>query len=131
VLLKLQEAVMNKSSWITYKGKNIRFTDFSGLKGEEFVSAIHDSTTLDSLEFSGLNNTLSPVLIDYTGSVISSDAAQALRASGAKTTKCVSKIAVIGITGVKQVLLNIANRITGNKMTAFDKKEDALEWLIK
>ena len=121
---------MNKSTWIQHNGKNIRFTDFSGLKGDEFTAAINDSTSADVVEFSSLKNIKSLILIDYTGSVISSEAAQALRASGARTTAYVSKIAVIGITGVKQVLLNMANRITGNKMTAFDTKEAALEWLI-
>jgi hypothetical protein len=122
---------MNKSTWITHKGKKIRSTDFSGIKGGEFIAAITDSTAADIEEFSKLNGIKSPVLIDYTGCVISSDAAAALRASGAKTTAYVYRIAVIGITGVKQVLLNMANRLTGNKMTAFDKKEDALEWLIQ
>lgn len=121
---------MNKSSWITYKGKNIRFTDFSGLKDKDFTDAITASTSADIAEFLKLNGIKSPILIDYTGCVINSDAAAALRASGGKTTSYVSRIAVIGITGVKQVLLNIANRLTGNKITAFDKKEDALEWLI-
>lgn len=120
---------MNKSAWIEHKGKIIRFTDFSGLKGLDFLEAIRDSEAEDLKTFAEAGTKNNLVLLDYTNTVISSDVAQALRASGNKTRDLVSKVAVLGITGIKKTLLNLANQVTGNKMTAFDTKEQALDWL--
>lgn len=125
-----KEGTVNKSKWIEYENKKIRFTDFSGLKDEDFVSAITDSLEQDIKEFSRTPNIKQRILIDYSGSVINPGAAKALRESGEKSKMYTAKVAVIGITGVKKILLNLANQVTGNSLTAFDDRETALKWLV-
>ena len=42
-----------------------------------------------------------------------------------------SKSAVLGVTGIKKILLNGYNMIVKNKLEPFDTKEEALEYLVK
>jgi hypothetical protein len=42
----------------------------------------------------------------------------------------VRKIGVLGIVGVKRIIFNTWNTLTGRKARAFDKEEDALEFLV-
>jgi len=41
------------------------------------------------------------------------------------------KGAVLGVTGIKKVLLNAYNMVAGEKLRAFDSEEEAKEYLVK
>ena len=43
----------------------------------------------------------------------------------------VDKQAMLGIIGIKKVLLNTYNKITKSSLKAFNTKEEACEWLTK
>ena len=51
--------------------------------------------------------------------------------SGKKSKFLLKKTAVVGITGVKKIFLNIVDRFTGLNAKAVSSMEEAKEWLVK
>ena len=46
------------------------------------------------------------------------------------TGQKMTKIAVVGITGIKKIFLNVYNQFIGGKTKAFETEEEAKEWLV-
>jgi hypothetical protein len=70
-------------------------------------------------------------LVDFRDTIGSEKVMQELKSKEAlEAMKKVSKTAVIGITGIKKILLNAYNKLTGKNIRAFDSLEAAKEYLI-
>jgi imidazole glycerol phosphate synthase subunit HisF len=113
-------------SFIVHKGKQVLFSDYTHCKNKWDMikmleaAAIHFRQSQDNLL----------VLIDATNAKGSSEYMDALK----KYQKEVfdpktNKGAVIGVTGLKKVLLQGLNLVAKKKMTPFDSKEEALDYL--
>ena len=120
---------MIKGTWIEHRGHRIWFADYSGLAGETFVRAIHDTqqafTSQNRPDGSGL------ILNDIDDAVIDTPALSALKETGVNVEPYVKKVAVIGVVGLKRMFLNIAVRFTGLTIQAFESRESALDWLVE
>ncbi|GAK51184.1 hypothetical protein U14_02426 [Candidatus Moduliflexus flocculans] len=117
------------ATWIQYKGKRIIYADYRGLKGNELIAAL-DSEAKLAQEAPG------KVLIldDFTGSVADSAFMEYAKKVGKeivepKTEKC----AILGVEGMKKVLLNAYNWFTGagTHQRVFDSELAAKEWLVE
>ena len=108
------------------KGVQIYFMDFTGLSDtveitgiiEEARSFIHSQKgnsvyTLTSLQDMHFNADIKNAFVKFIGS----------------NKPYVYAGAVIGLSGLLKIIYNGTNRLTGRKIKAFDKKEDALDWL--
>jgi hypothetical protein len=122
------ERGMMKSRWITYKGKRIFFVDLSGFGRhpdalrEELVQA--EAAAYREPEGSLL------VLTDVRDTILSSEVMDFVKQSSARATKHIRKEAIIGMTGIRQVLLDAVSRFSGRRFTVFDDVEVAKDWLV-
>jgi len=117
------------ATWIEYKGKKIIYGDYRKLRGKELIAAVDAEAKL-------VQAAPGKVLIldDFTGSVVNSEFMEYAKKVGkelieAKTEKC----AVLGIEGVKNVLLKAYNWFTGatKHQRVFDSEHEAKEWLVE
>ncbi len=118
----------SKIFWITYKNVPILYTNWSNFPTEkEFLDATKETTNF--VVEQNLGNLLE--LVDVTDSVTTTEIIKASKEAAILTKPFNKKKAVIGISGLKRILLNAVNRIASEKIVAFETKEQALEWLIK
>lgn len=71
------------------------------------------------------------LIVDVTGAYANKEVVSAFSESGKKSKVLLKKTAVVGITGVKKIFLNIVNKFTGLNAKALSSMEEAKEWLIK
>jgi len=120
------DLVEERVKWIEYKGKDILDYDYTNLQGDEFVETIKVLT--DHLMNIGKEDIL--LLLDLTNSFTNKAVVNAFTEAGKRVRPVVKKTAVLGITGVKKVLLNVVNKLSSIDANPFSTKEDAKEWLI-
>jgi hypothetical protein len=114
------------ATWIEYKGKKILYIDYRGLKGHQLVENIE---LVAKIEAESPTQVLS--LLNVEGIFATQEYMERSRQLGkevlARKTK---KSAIVGITGVKAVLLDAYNTLTGGYMRPFKTEDEAKEWLI-
>jgi hypothetical protein len=122
---------MERASFINHKGKEIYFIDYTNLKlEEEFLAAIKSTNAFrEKVKSSGKKDLL--MLVDVSNSFVYGEVFSEIKRSGKLTKEITKKTAVVGITGAKKTLLDIANVFTSLNVKPFDNIEDAKEWLIK
>jgi hypothetical protein len=117
-----------RSRWITHKGERVFFADLSGLgrHPDAFYEELRqaESVTLQQPEGSLL------ILTDVRDTVLSSEVMAFAKESSARTAKLVRKEAIIGISGIRQVLLEAISRASGRQFATFDDIEEAKDWLV-
>ncbi len=123
---ELIEEVRKRTKWVTYKDKQIFYQDYTDLSGDEVARLIPAFT---SIELETIKEK-SLCLINFTGSFANKAALSALGESGKLTKHLYEKTAVLGITGIKKILMNAINRVTNLGAKSFETEEEAKEWLI-
>jgi hypothetical protein len=113
--------------WINYQGHEILLDDYSNIYPEQFAPLIRRITEL-TFE-SGKKDIL--LIVDVTGAYANKEAVSAFSESGKKSKSLLKKTAVVGITGVKKIFLNIVNKFSGLNAKNLSTMEEAKEWLIK
>ena len=117
---------MAGSEWITYKGHTILFTDYKGLRGNEIVELLH---TANVIILEAEDSVLG--LADFTGTYATDEIVAYLQCEETKqAAKKLRKNAVVGVTGIKRLFLNLYNKVTGGGAKPFDDLESAKEYLI-
>lgn len=113
---------------INHKGKNILYFDYAGFsvhtKGE-FIKTIE---TAAEFMISQGNNQLT--LTDVRNSLGDPDIVAKLKEVSARTKSYRKKAAVVGVTGVKAILLSAINMFSKSTVVAFDTIEEAKDWLV-
>jgi len=123
---EIMEEARKRMSWVQYKGKEIEIDDFTNLSGDELVKIVRANSELTLSN--GKKNILA--IIDFTNSYANKDAINAFKEASEKTEHLLDKTAVLGITGVKKILLNFLNKVTNIGAKSFNSIEEAKEWLI-
>lgn len=112
--------------WISYKGKKILCMDFSGVTSQDEMVEI--------LRAGGEEIKKSPgkVLnfVDMTNASAGPDFMKASKAQGKELLHKAGKTAIIGITGLKSMLLKGYNLFSGDSINPFSTREDALDYLV-
>ncbi len=124
---KLLDDVKGRQKWTKYKGKEILYEDYSNLTGKEIAKRVPIFSHLE-LQMEKKDMLL---IIDLSNSFANDGAVKAFTEAGKQTEDLFSKTAVLGITGVKKILLNVVNKLTNVNAKPFSKIEDAKEYLIK
>lgn len=122
-LIKKVEARMK---WVKHSNKKILYQDYTNLDGDEIAELIPIFTYLE-LQYKEIDRLQ---LLNFTNSYASKPALNALSEAARVTKHLYTKTAVLGITGVKKILLNMLNRITSIGAKAFATEEKAKNWLI-
>ncbi len=116
-----------RMKWITYKENEILLDDYTNIYPEQFAPLIKRITDLTFQ--SGKKDIL--LIVDVTGAYANKEAVDAFVEASKKSKPLLKKTAVVGITGVKKIFLNIVNKFSGVNAKAVASMEDAKEWLLK
>lgn len=114
-------------NWIKHNGRLIMHADYRGLKSEDLMmgNLKEEDNAYENAKFKILS------LNDYRDTYISKKFMEAITDVGKKHKGKTIKGAVLGITGFKKIFLNTYSKIVGENLRAFDKEEDALEYLTR
>jgi hypothetical protein len=115
-----------RMKWLNYKGKEILVDDYTNLYPEQFAPIVKIIANL-TLE-SGKKDIL--CIVDESNSYANKDAVNAFVEAGKISKNLLTKTAVVGITGVKKIFLNIVNKISGVNAKTFATLDEAKEWLV-
>lgn len=112
--------------WITYKGHKILFADYTGLRDHDIVKMMQ---TANKMIGEADGSVLA--LADFSGTYATEEIVQYLRSEDSKqAAKKLKKNAVVGVTGIKKIFLNMYNMVTGGGAKPFDDLESAKVYLI-
>jgi hypothetical protein len=113
--------------WIEYKGKRILYADFRGQTGKEGLATIELGAKM-----AAASPTKVLMLSNYEGATATPEWFARAKQLGQEVFDLkVEKDAVVGVTGVKRVLLQSYNMVTKKGVVAFNTEAEALEWLVK
>jgi cytochrome oxidase Cu insertion factor (SCO1/SenC/PrrC family) len=113
-------------SYIEHKGEKILFIDYSKCKTiDEMLKLLNDVRR----EYEKSNESFL-VLNDFTGANPSNDFVEQAKKYKELFDDKTAKTAVIGIVGLKRLLLNGYNVFVTKKQVPFDTKEEALDYLV-
>jgi len=115
------------AEWITHKGKRILYIKYSGLSASEQLDQIRQATQILVETKSNDNLTLT----DVVGTHVNQDFIDLAKEQGKISRPYTKKAAIIGIEGVRKILLRAVNRVSGNVREPFPTMEEAKEWLVK
>ncbi len=118
------------AKWIDYKGRRVLYADYRKLSSKEFVALLEEADRM-ILE--------SPGRVLYLGNIedaaVSREVMDWLRRHGPDTAKKkVDRIAILGVTGVKKVLMDAVTTIFARVAVParpFRTEQEALDWLVK
>ncbi|MFK7799289.1 MAG: hypothetical protein AB8E82_17700 [Aureispira sp.] len=109
---------------IHYKGKEIMFWSFpDGTTPKELVEI-----TKHCIDFSRKNPQFKYLLTDFSNVYVGNEFMLTVKSSLDVFDRL--KSALLGITGLKKILLMGFNRVAKNQILPFDTKEEALEYLV-
>lgn len=112
-------------SIINYKGKEIAYIDYRGLKVEQMMQTLEEAT-----EKSLKDNKKRLLLTNFTNAYAVPEFMERSKAAGKKTKHLTPKAAIVGLLGAKKILLNAYNIFTKSSMKAFEDEQKAKEWLV-
>lgn len=118
----------DKTGFIIHNGKEIFYVDYTDVNDAEALReriARAESVLLGS----GKNGLLE--LIDVTGSYAEPESLELLKESAKITTPHVSRSAIVGVSGVKKILLDFVNRFSGMRIEPKPTLEEAKDWLVR
>ncbi len=126
---------MERMRWENHKGKKILFNDYSGLKEQnEYVKTIDNLTEAVAVEIKKempVPEKSTLFLIDVRDSIIGSNVITAFKTSSQVSQPLSRKMAVVGIRGIRKILLDTINRVSGIGARPFLEIEDAKNWLAE
>ncbi len=118
-----------KSEWQVHQGKKFMYCNYAnfqrdaeGLRQE--VEAV-DAIICELPEHSVLS------LTDVRETVGTPEAMEVFKESASRTKQHILKQAVVGVGGLRRVLLNAVSRFSGQDMVPFDDIEAAKDWLVE
>ncbi len=121
-----------KSKWMEYMGQRILYIDLSNFKNDErgFDEELTQTVTTIGQEMYQHQLYSVPVLVDLRNTVMSSRIQKLLSERITDTRKYVSRTAVIGLTGLRQIFLDFFSRLAHSETMPFDTPEAGLNWLV-
>ncbi len=115
--------------WIVYKGVTIARSDFTGLKGQEFIDQMYTNLAgLLERVGNGKRNLL--MVSDFTDVPIIGNSYTEMRKVSERLAPHMIARAVLGVRGPRKFMLNAMNVILDNRLRAFDSEKEAKEWLV-
>jgi len=116
----------SRMKWISHKGKDILYEDYTNLTGKQIARLVPAITKIT--EEKDYKDIL--LLLDLSNSFANKEATNAFGESGKISQGRLKKTAVLGITGVKKVLLNFVNKVSKVDAKPFDTEEEAKNYLV-
>ncbi len=112
--------------WIQHKGKKVLYVNYSVCKDKEEMIALLNEMADVFKKSSGNLLTVD----DFTGAYGTKEFMARAKELGPIFSSKRKKGAILGITGVKKVLLEAYNMFAKDKMVPFDSKEKAFDFVV-
>jgi hypothetical protein len=116
---------MERVQFVQHKGKKILHLNFADCSAEEVLKTIELSKAAIRTQSPGSVYTLT----DVTNTAFNGKVSEAMKESVVHNKPYVVAAAVVGVTGLKQVIYNTVMKFSGRKFTAFDTLAEAKDWL--
>lgn len=113
--------------WLDHRGTQIMYLDCRGLESPEMVGLLDQAAeVLSALPAKAL------VLANVENTHITREFMDRMKMHGKTvfSTK-VEKTAIVGVTGLKTVLVNAYNYLVSRNIVPFEIETQALEWLVQ
>jgi hypothetical protein len=118
---------MSKTQIISHNGKSIYFMDFSGLREEPLI----ESVIIESKEFIRSQPLKSVITLTNVENMHFNYNIKDMFYEFLKGNKeHVKASAVVGISGLLQIMFNGAMKLTGREVKSFDNINVAKDWLV-
>ncbi len=114
-------------SFLTHQDRQIFFIDYSGLKRKEDMMKTLKEAVSMAAETEGPLRTL----IDISNASGSPEWLEESKKQGKEIRDKAEKTAIIGVTGIKKILLMGYNTVVGGRVKPFNSKDEALAYLSK
>jgi hypothetical protein len=113
--------------WITHQNKKILYIRYADLSLPDQLAQIDQAT--QALVDSGSRENLT--LTDVIGMIVKEEFIEHSKAKGKISAQYTKKAAIVGIEGVRKILLAAVNAVSGNARVPFPTVEEAKDWLVK
>ncbi len=117
---------MERIQFIQHKGKQILHLDFTRANADEVLQVIREATGVIAAQPAKSLRTLT----DVTDMRFNTEATEALKVFVNHNKPYVTASAVVGITGLKQIIYNAVLKFSGRNLVAFDSVSQAKDWLV-
>jgi hypothetical protein len=123
-----QKNLIMSVSYISHKGKKILYVDYTKCKSPKETLDVLELVRQEYLK----SNEMMITVNDFRDAYASSEFMNKVSELGKQLfTKRTIKSAAVGVAGIKKILVNAYNIFAENKVTLFDTKEEALDWVVK
>ncbi len=113
--------------FVEHKGKKILHLNFVGCKPKEVLDIILEAKSVIASQPEKSILTLT----DVTDTSFNTDVSDAMKEFAAHNKPFVIAGAVVGITGLKQIIFNAVLKFSGRHLAAFTSVEEAKDWLVR
>lgn len=117
---------MERIQFIQHKGKQILHLDFTHANADEVLQIIREATSVIAEQPAKSLRTLT----DVTDMKFNTEAAEVLKEFASHNKPYVTAGAVMGITGLKQIIYNAVVKFSGRNLVAFGSVGQAKDWLV-
>ncbi len=115
------------AEWIDFKNKKILYINYSKLSKDEMIDLITKSVRM--IVDTKSNENL--VLTDIRDAFVNEEFLNVAKEQGKISLPLSKKSAIVGITGIKKILLRTLNSFSPNPRMPFDTLEEAKKWLVE
>lgn len=112
-------------NWIEHNSKRILYSDYSNLPKEQILKFFPIEWELLQKEAAKVG-----ILANFENTTIDNDLMNEINKWGAKQKSKIDKTAVLGVTGLKKLLLNAYSSVTGINVRAFNTMQEAKSYLV-
>jgi len=113
--------------WIQHKGKKIAYIKYLGLKPEAMLDLVREATK--AIIAAKSDEILS--LTDISDCFVTPEFMELSKQQSAISLPHTKKAAIVGVSGVKKVLLRTLNAFAAKPRVPFDTVEEAKDWLAE
>lgn len=118
---------MARVNFIEHKGRKLLHLDFSHCKADEVLQVIDQAKSVIGSQPPKSIMTLT----DVTETGFNSKVSEAMKEFVEHNKPFVAASAVVGVTGLKQIIFNAVVRFSGRQLHAFDSLDQAKDWLAQ
>ena len=115
------------AEWISHKGKKLLYINFGKLSPSEMAALVKKAAAMIVASGSSQNLTLT----DVNDAFVNNEFLAVAKEQSKISLPLTKKSAIVGVTGVKKILLQGVNAFTSKPRVPFDTIEQAKNWLVE